>query len=302
MALSHWRLPRRKKGNATMKTLVHLSDVHFGRVDETVVAAIVPLIHRLAPDLVVVSGDLTQRAKPEQFRAARRFLDSLPQPQIVVPGNHDIPLYNVFQRFVQPLNKYRRFISQDTEPFYVDDEMAVAGVNTARSLTIKDGRINEEQMQRLHDRLAPLDDKMTKIIVTHHPFDLPENFEERDLVDRAEQAMEVFRRAGADTLLSGHLHTSLVTGTAQRYPMGDFNALVVQAGTATSTRSRGETNSFNRLVIDGPQIDVERWAWQPAQASFETVACQRFVWGNTGWQAAARDAQEDEQKCGQALS
>ncbi|HLL17333.1 MAG TPA: metallophosphoesterase [Rubrivivax sp.] len=274
-----------------MKTLVHLSDIHFGRVDETVVAAIVPLVHRLAPSVVVVSGDLTQRAKPDQFRAARRFLDALPKPQIVVPGNHDIPLYNVFQRFLQPLTKYRRFISPDTEPFYVDDEIAVAGVNTARSLTIKDGRINEEQMKRLHDRLAPLDDRMTKIIVTHHPFDLPDNFKEGDLVDRAHKAMEVFCRAGADTLLSGHLHTSHVTGTAHRYPMGDFNALVVQAGTATSTRSRGETNSFNRLVIDSDRIDVERWAWQPDQGQFEAVALQRFAWGRGGWQAADADTQ-----------
>jgi 3',5'-cyclic AMP phosphodiesterase CpdA len=267
-----------------MKTLVHLSDVHFGRVDETVVAAIVPLVQRLAPDLVVVSGDLTQRAKPAQFRAARRFLDALPKPQIVVPGNHDIPLYNVFQRFFQPLTKYRRFISPETEPFYADDEMAVAGVNTARSLTIKDGRINHEQMQRLHDRLAPLPDRINKIIVTHHPFDLPEHLDD-DLVGRAKQAMEVFRQAGADTLLSGHMHTSHVAGSAQRYPMDGFNALIVHAGTATSTRGRGETNSFNRLRIDGDLIDVERWAWQPGQQLFEMAARQRFAWGGEGWQA-----------------
>lgn len=269
-----------------MKTLVHLSDIHFGRVDETVVAAILPLVQRLAPDLVVVSGDLTQRARPAQFRAARRFLDALPQPQIVVPGNHDIPLYNMFQRFLQPLTKYRRFISDEVEPFYADDEMAVAGVNTARSLTIKDGRINEAQMQRLHDRLAPLDERITKIIVTHHPFDLPEHLDDGDLVGRAKEAMEVFRRAGADTLLSGHMHTSHVAGTARRYPMEGFNALVVQAGTATSTRGRGETNSFNRLRIDGDLIDVERWAWEPAQQRFDQVASQRFAWGRGGWQAA----------------
>jgi predicted phosphodiesterase len=144
---------------------------------------------------------------------------------------------------------------------------------------------------------------VTKIIVTHHPFDVPEGHErEADLVGRAQMAMEALATCGADVLLSGHLHVSHTGHTAKRYKISGYSALVVQAGTATSTRSRGETNSFNRLVIDGPQIDVERWAWQPAQASFETVACQRFVWGNTGWQAAARDAQEDEQKCGQALS
>jgi len=270
-----------------VKTLVHLSDVHFGRIDETVLATIVPLIQHLAPDLVVVSGDLTQRAKPDQFRAARHFLDALPRPQIVVPGNHDIPLYNLFQRFLQPLTKYRRFIGSELEPFYADDEMAVAGINTARSLTFKNGRVNEAQLRRLHERLAPLDDRINKIIVTHHPFDLPEGFEEDQLVGRSKQAMEIFRRVGADTLLSGHLHTSRVSETARRYPMDGFNALVVQAGTATSTRSRGETNSFNRLRIDGDIIDIERWAWQPDERAFSVANRQRYEWKPDGWQQAS---------------
>lgn len=269
-----------------MKTLVHLSDLHFGRVDEAVATAIVPLIHSLEPDVLVVSGDLTQRAKPDEFRAARRFLDQLPRPQIVVPGNHDIPLYNVFQRFGQPLRKYQRFISEDLEPFYADNEIAVAGINTARSLTFKDGRINEEQMQKLHDRFAPLPDSMTKIIVTHHPFDLPEGFDEKHLVGRAGQAMEVFRRAGADTLLAGHLHTSHIASTVKRYPMDGFSALVVQAGTATSTRGRGETNSFNRIVADGNEIEVERWAWVPEEGRFQPASSQAFTWTVEGWQPA----------------
>lgn len=271
-----------------MKTLVHLSDLHFGRVDEAVVAAITPLVHGFAPDVVVVSGDLTQRAKPQQFRAARRFLDSLPRPQVVVPGNHDVPLYNVFQRFLQPLRKYRRFISEDLEPFYTDDEIAVAGINTARSFTFKHGRINEQQMRKLHDRLAPLPQSLTKIIVTHHPFDLPEGFEGGRLVGRAEQAMEVFRRAGADTLLAGHLHTSHIGSTAMRYPMEGFAALVIQAGTATSTRARGETNSFNRIVINGNRIEVERWSWSIEQGRFQPAASESFTWGEAGWQPADR--------------
>jgi 3',5'-cyclic AMP phosphodiesterase CpdA len=270
-----------------MKTLVHLSDLHFGRVDEAVVAAIVPLVRSLLPDVVVVSGDLTQRAKPDEFRAARNFLDQLPQPQIVVPGNHDVPLYNVFQRFLQPLTKYRRFISRDLEPFYADGEIAVAGVNTARSLTFKDGRINEQQMQRLHDRLAPLDDSITKIVVTHHPFDLPQGFEARDLVGRADQAMEVFLKAGADVLLAGHLHTSHVSSTATRYPVKGKAALVVQAGTATSTRGRGETNSFNVLRADGDRLEVERWSWHADEGRFTQASGQAFVWTDAGWQTAA---------------
>lgn len=268
-----------------MKTVVHLSDVHFGRVDETVVNAMIPLVHSLEPDVVVVSGDLTQRARPDEFRAARRFLDQLPGPQIVVPGNHDVPLYNLFQRFGSPLSKYRRFISQDMEPFYADSEIAIAGINTARSLTFKDGRINEQQMQRLHERLSPLDDSLTKIVVTHHPFDMPQGFDADRRVGGADQAMGIFLRAGADVLLAGHLHTSHIGSTATRYRMEGRSALVVQAGTATSTRGRGETNSFNLIRAEGDRLDVERWAWNVAEGHFHPASSEAFAWSAVGWQA-----------------
>ena len=269
-----------------MKTLVHLSDIHFGRTDEAVVAAIVPFVHSLTPDVLVVSGDLTQRAKPDQFRAARRFLDELPKPQIVVPGNHDVPLYNVFQRFLQPLTKYRRFISHDLEPFHADDEIAVSGINTARSLTFKDGRINEEQMERLRERLAPLDDRMTKFVVTHHPFEIPEGMDDDQLVGRAKEAMKVFLHAGADVLLSGHLHTTHIATTARRYPVDGKAALVVQAGTATSTRGRGENNSFNRIRSHGDLLHVDRFSWDPDSGRFAEAASQAFAWSSAGWREA----------------
>ena len=117
-----------------MRTLVHLSDLHFGRVDAALLAPLRALVERLEPDVVVVSGDLTQRARSGQFQQARVFLDSLPGPQIVVPGNHDVPLYNVFSRFLTPLVKYRRHVTDDLSPEYVDEEIAVLGINTARSL------------------------------------------------------------------------------------------------------------------------------------------------------------------------
>src|SRR5882724_9222854 len=161
-----------------MRTLVHLSDLHFGRVDEQLIGPLIAAVTEANPDLVAVSGDLTQRARSHQFREARAFLDSLPQPQIVVPGNHDVPLHNPFSRFLQPLDKYRRFITDDLQPVYVDDEIAVVGISTARSLTIKGGRINEAQVERVKEILCSHSEAVIKAIVTHHPFDLPEGYDD----------------------------------------------------------------------------------------------------------------------------
>src|SRR5215210_6582583 len=115
-----------------MRKVVHLSDLHFGRVDESVLKPLIQTVEELKPDVVAVSGDLTQRARSHQFKEARAFLDALPGHQIVVPGNHDVPLWNVFARFLQPLTKYRRYITQELRPFYSDEELAIMGINTAR--------------------------------------------------------------------------------------------------------------------------------------------------------------------------
>jgi 3',5'-cyclic AMP phosphodiesterase CpdA len=261
---------------------VHLSDLHFGRVDAALLLPLAAKVRALAPHLVVVSGDLTQRAKSAEFRDARRFLDGLPGRLLVVPGNHDVPYYNVLQRFVQPFAKYRRYISAELEPAYVDEEIAVVGINTARSLVFKGGRISEQQIERVRGALCPLAEHVIKMVVTHHPFDLPPGHGSRQLVGRARLAMQMFARCGADILLSGHLHESHASDTRLRYKIDDFAALVVQAGTATSTRGRGEANSFNALTIDGQRVHVQRFAWNGA----DFAAADEAAYAHTaqGWQ------------------
>jgi 3',5'-cyclic AMP phosphodiesterase CpdA len=266
-----------------MRTLAHLSDLHFGALDETLLQPLRECLRRIGPHLVVVSGDLTQRAREGQFEAARDWLATLPQPQLVVPGNHDVPLYNVLRRFVNPLRNYRRYITNDLEPFFADDEMAVAGVNTARSLTFKDGRINEEQIASLRARFAGLDDRIAKVVVTHHPFDLPGVDDNDDLVRRAKQAMQAFADCGADILLSGHMHLSHAGNTALRYALGGYSALTLQAGTATSTRGRGESNSFNAIHIDGDTVALERYSWLEDSRQFAVGARSRFEHHDGGW-------------------
>lgn len=266
-----------------MRTLVHLSDLHFGHIDPSLIAPIIATIKHIAPDLIVVSGDLTQRARGGQFREARAFLDALPFPRLVVPGNHDVPLYNVFARFFWPLRGYRRHITPDLEPLHIDPELVVMGINTARSLTIKDGRISAEQIDRIRARLCDLQADVVKVLVTHHPFDLPEGHDEDALVGRAPHAMQTLAACGVDMLLAGHLHVSHTGHTALRYKIPGHSALIVQAGTATSTRARGETNSFNVIHIAHPEIRVERYAWQMATSTFTAEQTERFAWQPEGW-------------------
>src|SRR4051812_12903968 len=266
-----------------MRTIVHLSDLHFGRVDHSVVQPLIKTIGEIKPDLVAVSGDLTQRARSHQFLEARAFLDAIPTPQIVVPGNHDIPLHNVFARFLRPLDKYRHYITEDLQPVFSDEELIVMGVSTARSLVVKGGRINQLQLERVKEKFCALPDEVVKVLVTHHPFDLPQGFDERDLVGRARLAMTGFAECGADVFLAGHLHVSHTGSTAQRYSIQGHSALIVQAGTATSTRGRGETNSFNVIRLKHPDITVERLSWNRENASFAISSQEHFRHSAEGW-------------------
>jgi 3',5'-cyclic AMP phosphodiesterase CpdA len=266
-----------------LRTIVHLSDLHFGRSDPQLVDPLIRTILELNPTLIAISGDLTQRARSHQFQEARAFLDAFPQPKIVVPGNHDIPLYNAYYRFLRPLDKYRRYITADLQPTYADEEMIVTGVSTARSLVIKGGRINQEQLAWVKQKFCALPDEVVKILVTHHPFDLPGGHSDRDLVGRARMAMTGLAQCGADLFLAGHLHVSHTGSTAQRYQIEGHSALVVQAGTAISTRGRGEANSFNLIHLDHPDIIVERLSWSPDSVSFTIMAQESFRHSAAGW-------------------
>lgn len=251
-----------------MRTLAHISDVHFGREDPDVVAGLLKALAGAKPDVIVVSGDLTQRAKKRQFRAAQAFLEDLPEvPRIVIPGNHDVSATNLFERAVRPLARYKRFITQDLSPFYKDREIAVAGINTVRIGAVKNGRINARQMKLVCEQFAGTEQSTIRVVAMHHPIDMPADDVRHALVGRSAAAMKEFARCGVDLFLSGHLHSGLTLSTKSRYRLPGYSAIVAQAGTAVSTRTRGEANAWNLIRISGA-----------AGGSPKTIEVQEMIW------------------------
>jgi 3',5'-cyclic AMP phosphodiesterase CpdA len=241
-----------------VRTLVHLSDLHFGRVDDAVVDALTREVVRIAPHVVAISGDFTQRARRVQFRQARAFLDTLPRPQVVVPGNHDVPLFNVAARFLNPLGGYRRHITSDLRPYHADAELIVVGTDTTRSLTAGGGGLRCAEVSRIRELLRGAGGSAARVLVAHHPFDTPPPRAPLVRKRRGVDALEELARDGVDVFLTGHLHVSYAGHTAARYNVGGRSAIVVEAGTATSNRLRGEANAFNVLRIEPDAIVVER--------------------------------------------
>ena len=274
-----------------MRTIVHLSDLHFGHVDPAILPALLRAVVVAAPDLVAVSGDITQRARVAEFKAAAHFLETLPAPLLAVPGNHDVPLYNVLLRWLSPLDRYRRYITSDLAPFFEDAEIAALGVNTTRALTFKDGRINRLQIEAAMRRFAHCRKDVTRIVVTHHTFDTPDPVPgvvpAHKVVGRADMAMAGFVLADVDMILSGHLHMSGVGETTKRYPLPGRAALLIRAGTATSTRRRGEVNAFNVVRVARPEVTIDCMVWQADEGRFVAASTERFKRTELGWSRMA---------------
>lgn len=266
-----------------MRRIAHISDLHFGAEEPHVAEGLLDDLSRQLPHLVAVSGDLTQRAKRSQFLAAKAFLDRIAVPHLVVPGNHDIPLYNVLARLTRPLTKYRELITADLHPFYQDGEIAVAGVNTARADRWKEGRISLGQIDRLQEQFDSVPSNLFKVLVCHHPFIPPENRLQTTLVGRGLRALKMLEACGCALILSGHLHQAY-SGEVRPFHLEIARSiLVAQAGTAISHRRRDEANAYNQITVDGDRLDLEVRAWDGKQ--FAAIGRRDYRHTDHGWMA-----------------
>lgn len=267
-----------------MKTLAHVSDLHFGREDPAVAEGLAAEIAERRPDLLVVSGDLTQRARRSEFAAAVAYLARLPGPQLVVPGNHDIPLFDVARRFLSPLGRYRRYLRAERFPAYDDGELSVLGMCTARRYLWKDGSIDPSQLEAIRASFAGKRDRTLRILVTHHPLVPRPGAHHPAVVRRGHQATAAAAEAGVDLLLAGHLHTGSVSDlrTARE---GGHAVIVAQAGTAVSVRRRDEPNSYNLLTLDGDRLAIAVRVWNGS--AFVVREEVPFARGADGWRRAS---------------
>ncbi|MCH8615717.1 metallophosphoesterase [Sphingomonas sp. SM33] len=280
-----------------MARLLHLSDLHFGAHDPVVVEALERQVDEEKPDLVVISGDFTQRARTEQFEEACKFLERLRDAGhdvLAVPGNHDVPLYDVLRRFLSPLTRYKRFIDETLCPYHELKGVSLLGINTARSLTFSEGRISHEQMEFIRRSFERSDPNSIRILVTHHPlFALPvgDTGEVKSAVGRHELALDAVADAGVDMLLAGHHHTAS-THSARDLVTRAGPALVVQAGTATSIRLRDEKQSFNRIEIAGDLVTITLQAWTGDR--FEPQTSQRYEREDEQWRVVGAEKELDQ--------
>ncbi|MDO9218352.1 MAG: metallophosphoesterase, partial [Lacisediminimonas sp.] len=190
-----------------MTRIIHLSDPHFGTERPQVVDALQRLVRELSPDCLVLSGDITQRARPVQFRAARAFLDRLAVPHLLtIPGNHDISLFNPFKRLFAPYRDYRRWIGAELEPVIDLPDVLIIGVNTTRRYRHIQGEVSDRQVQSVARRLRAAGPAQTRIVVTHQPAWVIRPQDQHDRLRGHEDALKEWAKSGADLVLGGHIH------------------------------------------------------------------------------------------------
>jgi 3',5'-cyclic AMP phosphodiesterase CpdA len=264
-----------------MSVLLQISDPHFGTERPPVVEALIRLSAELSADVVVLSGDITQRARSRQFAAAAAFVRRLAVPRILaIPGNHDIPLFDLVTRLVEPYREYKRTFGDDLEPTFSADDCLVLGVNSTRRYRHTDGEISDEQRERVAGQLRRASPVQLRVVVTHQPVFVPRESEIHNVAHGSDRAVRAWCEAGADLILSGHIHLPFVLPLHEVVGTLPRPLWAVNAGTAISSRTRRDAgNSVNVLRTSGtePRVcTVEQWTFSGRHGAFERTASIRI--------------------------
>lgn len=264
--------------------LLQISDVHFGpfyvpKVGEALQRA----VRELEFDVMIVSGDFTQRARREQFAEARAFLDRLPQcPTVVIPGNHDVPLYRVFERVFNPYALYKEYISKDLDMVLRHEEAVIVALNSTKPLrAIVNGRISRWQLKLCEDAFRDAPEDALKIVVAHHHFAPAPDYEGGQVMPKAKRAIDCFTDLKVDMIIGGHLHRAYIGNSLDVYPGEDreHGIIILQSGTSTSRRGRArerEKNSFNHIRISEGVVRITHYMYFSDSDGFAPVGRHLF--------------------------
>jgi len=264
--------------------ILQISDVHFGPyyVPEAG-EALLRAVQELESDIIIVSGDFTQRAKREQFAEARKFLDRLPdRPTVVTPGNHDVPLYRVFERLFKPYDLYREYISKDLDMVLQSEQAVIVALNSTKPLqAVVNGRIARWQLQFAADAFRDAPPDALRIVVAHHHFAPAPDYEGGQVMPKAKRAIDCFTDLKVDMVIGGHLHRAYIGNSLDVYPGEDrdHGIIIVQSGTSTSRRGRArerEKNSFNHIRVAEGVVRITHYMYFSDLDGFAPVSRHLF--------------------------
>ena len=273
-----------------MRTIIHVSDLHFGKIDKETVEHLLISFREIRPDLIIISGDITQRAWPREYKSAVKFLEDIKAlgfEYFVIPGNHDVESFlKPISRGLNPYKSYKKYISENIGSFFSDEEIAVASINTVRHLRIKNGHLDEKEVRQVGQWFAGFPAESVKIVVSHHPLDLPPDRHARKLAKKAGLGLELLSAQNIDLYLSGHYHRSSAVTTEERYNKLNYCAVAVQAGTV-SRRQRGEVQSFNVLKVKKPDIKLDTYLFDPKGKIFTKSSTIDFKINQNFWKKSS---------------
>ena len=256
-----------------MSRIIHLSDLHFGKDRPDLLGPLEGSVNGLNAELVVISGDLTQRARNHQFAAARDFIEKINAPVLTVPGNHDILLHRPLTRFFAPWRRYRKWINTDLTPEFETDSMIVIGLNSVDRFAWQAGRVSARRLHHACTAMENAPSHKARVIVMHHPLQHPEG-SHKTPARGSEKALGQLLSSGVDMIMSGHLHI----WHAENFEVtsGKHSAVQLHAGTSLSTRVRGEPNDFNVVDISPEFFGVQRLSFDEDKQQFETTEARQF--------------------------